>query len=410
MKIIKDEFAAIQRYLENERWAGNEYVAFPDDNFPAGKEQLPCFRNEFDARQYCHDMTTDIDRHSFLPLRSVCKTMREAAADPALLIASNGLVNLQQMVQARWDKLEKEQMNVQSTDLTTFKNEYMNQKNFDYLKDNLLYTGFAAKNEGEREQQHQQLETKLKEGKDSFTMNFSTEIGKKKFDAELRFGKSKDTDLYFFNNYKATLERGDGKTVERTFYLDEGKGVTAKEAFNLLDGRAVHKKLTDKEGEPYTAWLQLNFEKTDKHNNFEMTQFHANYGYNLKEAMSKLAVKNMDGGAEETKMLKSLEKGNIYPVTFDINGKEQKMLISANPQYKTVNLYDEKLRAVMREDMAPYLSNDQKKNDLKQSQESEKADQKQSQKQGKKKDNKMEGAEGGPKEKKQRKPRQGLSM
>lgn len=40
-----------------------------------------------------------------------------------------------------------------------------------------------------------------------------------------------------------------------------------------------------------------------------------------------------------------MEKGN-QQVTFQTEGKEQKMFIEANPQFKTLNLYDSKMHKV----------------------------------------------------------------
>lgn len=42
--------------------------------------------------------------------------------------------------------------------------------------------------------------------------------------------------------------------------------------------------------------------------------------------------------------MKSLEKGNQHPVIFLKDGKEEKMHIEANPQFK--NLYDSKMQKV----------------------------------------------------------------
>jgi hypothetical protein len=36
----------------------------------------------------------------------------------------------------------------------------------------------------------------------------------------------------------------------------------------LLDGRAVQKDLVTKEGQPYKAWVQLDFNTKDKNNTF----------------------------------------------------------------------------------------------------------------------------------------------
>lgn len=228
----------------------------------------------------------------------------------------------------------------------------MNEKNFEYLKDNLKYLGFGEK-------QHEALEKNLKEGKESFQLTFTTEVNKKPFEALLQFRKSDNSDMYFLNNYQATLERRNGEKMEQTFYLTKGKGVTAKEAYNLLEGRAVFKELTNKAGEPYKAWIQLDFENKDKHQNNEVKQFHEKYGYDLKAAVGKFAVAELDGGEKEKSLLQSLQKGNIQSVTIPVNGEPQKIFIEANPQYKTVTLYDSTMKRVQKENLGQYQSTQQ---------------------------------------------------
>ena len=218
----------------------------------------------------------------------------------------------------------------------------MNEKNFEYLKDNIKYMGFGEK-------QYAELEQHLKVGKESFQMTFAAEVNKKPFEAVLKFRKSDNSDMYFLNSYHASLERRNGEKVEQTFYLNKGKGVTAKEAYNLLEGRAVFKELSNKAGEPYKAWIQLDFENKDKNNNNEVKQYHENYGYDLKEAVGKFAVNEMDGGEKEKALMHSLQKGNIQSVTMGVNGESQKMFIEANPQYKTINLYDGKMQRLNQE-------------------------------------------------------------
>jgi hypothetical protein len=213
----------------------------------------------------------------------------------------------------------------------------MNHENFEYLKDNIKYLGFG-------ENRHEALEHHLTEGKESFQITFSAEVNKKPFEAVLQFRRSDNSDMYFLNSYHATLERTNGEKMEQTFYLNKGKGVTAKEAYNLLEGRAVHKELTTKAGESYKAWIQLDFDNKDKNNNHEVKQYHENYGYNLKDAVSKFNVADLDGGEKEKALMHSLQKGNIQSVTIGVNGEEKKMFIEANPQYKTINLYNDKMQ------------------------------------------------------------------
>ena len=88
--------------------------------------------------------------------------------------------------------------------------------------------------------------------------------------------------------------------------LKKGKGVTGKEAFNLLDGRSVHKDLVTKEGQPYKAWMKLDFDKKDKNNNFEVKQFHEKYGFDLKAAVEKFPITDLKEVDKEKALMQSL--------------------------------------------------------------------------------------------------------
>ena len=162
--------------------------------------------------------------------------------------------------------------------------------------------------------------------------------------------------MYFFNSYRASLERANGERMEQTFYLNKGKGVTAKEAYNLLDGRAVYKELTNKEGQNYHAWLQLDPNTKDRSNNYELKQFHDNYGFNLKNAIERFAISELTDPEKMKRLEQSLQKGNLQAVSFGKDGATSRMFIEANPQFKTLNVYDAELKRVQQVSLAPYLS------------------------------------------------------
>lgn len=232
--------------------------------------------------------------------------------------------------------------------LNNQKTNFMNEKILADLKNTLKYMGFGDK-------LNAQLENEMAKGGPNFQLRLETEINNKAFAAVLNFKKSDTTDRYFFNSYHATLGRKDGEVVDQAFYLKDGKGITAKEAFNLLDGRAVHKELTNKEDVPYKAWVQIDFDKRDKNNNHEMKQFHENYGYDLKGAVEKFAVKELDGGEKEKALLGSLMKGNVQAVNIEAPGAAAvKMFMEANPQFKSVTLYDEGMKRVPKEELEKY--------------------------------------------------------
>lgn len=228
----------------------------------------------------------------------------------------------------------------------------MNEQNFLYLKDNIKYMGFS-------DNLNETLANKLKEGLPEFSLTYRTEINRKPFEATLHFRKSDNSDMYFFNNYKASLQRSNGEKVDQTFYLTKGKGITAKEAYNMLEGRAVFKELSTKEGEAYKAWVQLDFEKKDKHHNHEVKQFHENYGYDLKAAASKFAISDLTDPEKEKALMQSLQKGNIQSVSIEKGGSISKMFIEANPQFKTVTLYDAQMKRMQKEDLNQYQSVEQ---------------------------------------------------
>jgi len=223
----------------------------------------------------------------------------------------------------------------------------METKNLEFLKDGLKYLGFGDK-------LNATLEDKIKALPTEFQLNtvgeFKKTDGMDKVDYKLEFRKSDTTDMYFFNRYAATLKQDDpANEKSQTFYITKNAGITAKEAYNLLSGRSVNKDLTNKEGQPFNAWLQLDFMEKDKNNNFKVKQFHSGYGYELDKVIEKYPVKELSDPELKEKIMKSLEKGNVTAVTFNKEGNSEKMFIEANPQFKSVNVYDSSMKKVFQE-------------------------------------------------------------
>ncbi len=213
----------------------------------------------------------------------------------------------------------------------------MNTENLRYLKDNLKYHGFGEK-------LYPELEQNLNAGVAGFQLRFAETLNGKSFEAHLTFRKADNSDMYFFNSYTAKLDRGIRENMEQTFYINKGKGITAKEAYNLLDGRSVYKELTNKEGMAYQAWLQLDPKVVDKNGNHILKQYHANYGFDLGKSLAALPVSELGKDEEKSKLIRSLERGNVQAVTFTCDGKGERMFIEANPQYKALTVYDSEMK------------------------------------------------------------------
>ena len=228
--------------------------------------------------------------------------------------------------------------------LTNFLNKnlsIMNEKNYDYLKDQLKYTGFGEGLQNE-------LKEKMEKQTPEFQLDHSQKFGKDEVSATLHFKKSNESEMYFFNRYDAALKpEKEADAMQQTFYINKESNITLKEGYNLMSGRAVNKDLTTKEGEKYNAWVQMDFKETDNNGNFKMKQFHQNYGYNLEQALAKLPIKELATDTDKAALMQSLEKGNRQSVTFVQEGKEQRHFIEANPQYKNITVYDGNMQRVI---------------------------------------------------------------
>lgn len=243
-------------------------------------------------------------------------------------------------------------------------NKIMNTQNLDFLKKSLLNLGFG-------EQVNAALEKNMDNKLPEFSLPAKHEFNQKKVDYTLHFKAGENQEMYFFNKFDATLQKGKEKEQNQTFYITKGNGVTAKEAFNLMEGRAVHKQLFNKDGDKYQAWLQLDNENIKPGGNKEIKRFGENYGYNLEEVISGKGIKELGNYESEENLMRSLKKGNLQQITVERNGEEKKYFISASPQYKTVDLYDHQMKKIKREEL---LKPESKQTQVKKQSEQQKED------------------------------------
>lgn len=222
----------------------------------------------------------------------------------------------------------------------------MNENNFEYLRDQVKYTGFGESHE-------ETLKEQLQQQPDSFQLKHSQEFGKDKVEATLQFKQSDHTehrDMYFLNSYDLKLQQdGEKDALRQTFYIGKENNYTLKEAYNMMSGRAVNKDLVNKEGEKYNAWVQMDFKETEQNGNYKLKIFHENYGYNLDEALSKHPIKELANTDDKEKLTESLKKGNRQAATFHIDGKEERRFVEAVPQFKSINVYDGKMQRIRQE-------------------------------------------------------------
>lgn len=337
MRVRTEDYGEILSYLVSKRWEGEEFVAYCSDDIPVDREQLYFFSSSEEAVEFCYEMSTDVDQYDYMAIRSTYRVMERAMAEPDKLIQNAGVVDVGAMVsQYQAEKLTEEISN------NSKKQKTMNMTNLEYLQDQVKYTGFG-------DQLKEKLQEAIEKGGAEFKLDFQTKFGSDTIDAELSFSRSKSTDMYFFNSYKAEIQKaGSDEKISQTFYINDfsnkDNNIYLKEAFNLMSGRSVHKNLVSKEGDPYKAWLQMDFKESNEHGNFKIKHYHENYGYNLEEALSKHAIKELSNDEYKSNLLESLKKGNLQSVTFQNDGGEVKKFIEASPQFKSVNIYDSNMK------------------------------------------------------------------
>lgn len=217
----------------------------------------------------------------------------------------------------------------------------MNEKNVEYLKDQLKYTGFGDAMENV-------LRENIARGNPEFKLDYEMKYANDTALAALNFKKSEQTDMYFFNSYDMKIQKeGQSEELSQTFYINRDNNITAKEAYNLMEGRSVNKDLKNKEGEVYNCWIKMDFkEAADEKGNFKLNHYHQNYGYDLEASLSKHSIKELETPKYKEDLMNSLKKGNIQSVTFVIAGEERKQFVEANPHFKTVNVYDGAMKRI----------------------------------------------------------------
>lgn len=243
----------------------------------------------------------------------------------------------------------------------------MNEKNLDYLKKVLDNLGFGTR-------LNEVLETAIRRELPRFTLGLNNTyrpVEAKDQSAprtdhirfELNFNKAKDSDMYFLNDYLVTL-RKQGEPVPRiqTFDLERDHRVTALQAWKLLSGLSFEKDVYQKQNseekgvekpEKTRVWFKLNLDVTDAYGNHPLRSFYPEYQFNLSDSLAKYPLKGLEDPAKKEEVLKNLKYGNYQDAELTVGKKSMPVTLAANPQMKTIDIYDKNMREVRDEEIFP---------------------------------------------------------
>lgn len=217
----------------------------------------------------------------------------------------------------------------------------------EFLKNQMKYLGF-----GESEKLHQDLMKGINSEEAKFNIATTSDrvMTGNKVEFQLHFNKT-DKGGIFLNSYEAKLTTKQGEERSHTFKVQKSNNVTAKEAINLLEGRAVKIEKTninEETGEITndSAFIKLKLRepKTD-YNNYKFEMYSKNYGVDVENIMEKANLV-FTNDTQRERVKQNLEKGNVTNVTFQHDKKVIEGFAVLNPQWKMLNLYDEKMNRV----------------------------------------------------------------
>jgi hypothetical protein len=240
---------------------------------------------------------------------------------------------------------------VPKPDFLMLKTTTMDEKALRFNENQLKRTGFA-------EAFTPELQAKMAQGLLEIIHPFKKQYEGDRVEATLHLKKSTSSDFYFLNKFDLQLQKeGQANAIKQTFYLTQrNKGnesedgskqrlenkYTLKEGYNLLAGRPVFKDLVNQEGQEYQAWVRLNFKNTLNNGNFEMKQYHTNYGFDLEKTLGNYPIKELANPQYKQSLMDSLQRGNLQKATFvGPDGKEEKLFISPNITFGALNVYDQ---------------------------------------------------------------------
>lgn len=191
--------------------------------------------------------------------------------------------------------------------------------------------------------------------KDFQSPNEAIEFFKKqKGNSELALGESAESKqtLASKENGKVNYVNNDFRSayfspaVKQTVYVDKGQGFSVSQAANLVQDRTVYRDdMMTRNGEPYKAWVRLDFDQPkDQYNNHKLKQFHdPSYGFNLEKTVSQYNIKDLADPAKKEAIMQGMRNGDRVEVTaINKENKEIKVFAQAVPRYGKLDFFSEK--------------------------------------------------------------------
>ncbi|KRT17724.1 hypothetical protein ASU31_00045 [Pedobacter ginsenosidimutans] len=238
----------------------------------------------------------------------------------------------------------------------------MNEQNLEYLKKSLDYLGFGTK-------LNDVLESAISREIPAFTLGVnqsytsaqakkSPAVGSDQMRVMLNFNRSNQSDMYFLNDYEVTLlKAGSALPIKQVFDLERDNRITALQAYKLLSGNSLERDVYSKSengeaSEKKKVWFKLNLDVQDAYGNHPLKKFYPEFKFDLSDAIDKYPFKGLTELGKEG-MMKMLRSGNMAQADMLVGKKSVAVFITANPQYKGLDVYDKNMVAIRQDEIFP---------------------------------------------------------
>uniref|UniRef100_UPI0004692760 hypothetical protein n=1 Tax=Pedobacter jeongneungensis TaxID=947309 RepID=UPI0004692760 len=174
----------------------------------------------------------------------------------------------------------------------------------------------------------------------------------------LNFNRSKQSDMYFLNDYEVTLNKaGSALPIRQVFDLERDNRITALQAYKLLSGNSLERDVYTKSEngespEKKKVWFKLNLEVQDAYGNHPLKKFYPEFKFELSDAIDKYPFKGLTEPGKDG-MMKMLRSGHMAPAEMMVGKKAVSVLVTANPQYKGLDVYDKNMAIIRQDEIFP---------------------------------------------------------
>jgi len=181
------------------------------------------------------------------------------------------------------------------------------------------------------------LDEQIRQGQPQFSIPNSYYINEReRVDHQLHFVRD-HTGNYQFNGFQAKLYDETKPEASRQYYVEAREGMDIGRVYQLLEGRAVQKA---------GNWIQLDLNDKDAQGNNRVKEFPSSYGFDLERVLQDLPIKELRNQSTAYQLLDKLKQGSREAVSFLQDNREYRYYIEANPQFKSVSIFDEHSRKV----------------------------------------------------------------